>query len=170
MSAPRAGHSGARTGPPPGRAKPRYRRHIRATPGATPGARPAPGPAIARPGRGICVDFPQEGIKKLYHAGMGKILSVQAGAAAALLALGGAAMLGWILREPALIRLGPTFPGLVFNAGLAFAMLGGALALPLLRWRHAPPSIAKASPALNTTPSIAKASPALNTRPGKVGP
>jgi diguanylate cyclase (GGDEF)-like protein/PAS domain S-box-containing protein len=86
---------------------------------------------------GIGIDFSQQGIKKLYHAGMGKFLSVQAGAAAALLALGGAAVLGWILREPALIRFASSFPGLVFNAALAFAMLGGALALAPLPWRHA---------------------------------
>src|SRR5258708_14961583 len=51
-------------------------------------------------------------------------------AGALLILLGGAVMLGWWMRLPALVRILPEFAPMVFNAALSFVLAGIALAIP----------------------------------------
>jgi PAS domain S-box-containing protein len=47
-----------------------------------------------------------------------------------LVALGGTVMLGWLLQLPALVRVLPEYPPMVFNTALSFALAGSALVMP----------------------------------------
>ena len=70
---------------------------------------------------------------------MKKYISTQAAVAVALVILGATVMLGWLLRDAAMVQFRPGFVGMVFNTALGFALIGIALFLPLLRvrWTHA---------------------------------
>lgn len=67
---------------------------------------------------------------------MKKKFSIQGAAAITLISLGGMVMIGWLLRNAAMIRLHPDFVGMVFNTALGLALVGTALLLQKFTFRR----------------------------------
>lgn len=60
---------------------------------------------------------------------MKRLLTSQNLAGGFVLALGAMVMAGWVMRVPAMVTIRPNFVGMVFSAGLCFALIGTGLLL-----------------------------------------
>ena len=67
---------------------------------------------------------------------MKRFLSVQSCIGAALVSLGVFVMMGWLLRNPAMVQSAPHVVGMPFNSALCFALIGIALFVPALKLRR----------------------------------
>ncbi len=84
----------------------------------------------------LFIAFPEVKTRQEMHEGTGvrtmkRFFSVQAWAASILMFIGMMTMTGWIVRNSAMVQIGPDFVGMVFITAACFTLIGIALFLPI---------------------------------------